>query len=292
MKASAKQKGILALIALSAIYASMGIYVRYLNINFAFFQQIYLRLFFATVLGFIFYNKSLNFSKLKKIKFGEWVLLIFRSVSYYLLGLALFTKSILLTKISTVSFISSIPMTAIIGTIIYREKITYKKIIYLLLSLLGVLLISVKDFSSIFNWGTGELLALISIIFTSLSIVLRRKNSKLLNNGEISQIIMTLAFAMLFISSFFAKESLPVTGWSPFMVVILLISGLSNMIMIFLTNYGFEKVSTITASNILTMEMFFAVIFGFLFFREIPGLRETLGGIVILFSVIQMNKLE
>lgn len=103
---------------------------------------------------------------------------------------------------------------------------------------------------------------------------------------------MTLAFIMLFIGSFFAKESLPATGWSPFMVAILFVAGLSNMIMIFLTNYGFEKVSTITASNILTMEMFFAVIFGFLFFREIPGIRETIGGIVILFSVIQMNKLE
>jgi len=64
------------------------------------------------------------------------------------------------------------------------------------------------------------------------------------------------------------------------------------VLMIFFTNYGFEHVKTSIASNILTLEMFFAVLIGFLFFREIPSLKEIFGGVLILFSVIQMNKLE
>ncbi len=292
MKLSDKQKGILALVGLAIVYASMGIFVRYLSLSFAFFQQIYLRLFTAVVIGFLIYNRSLNYQKLKKIKPEEWLLLIFRATTYYLLGLALYTKSILLTKISTVSFIGSIPMTAILGMLLYREKITYKKVAFLLLSFIGVVIISVKDFSSIFDWRLGELLALISVIFTSLSIVLRKNQSKLLSNNEMSQIIMTMAFIMLFFTSFFAKESLPLTGWSATSILIVIIAGLANTIMIFLTNYGFEKIQTVIAANILTLEMFFAVIFGFLFFREIPSAKDVIGAVLILFSVIQMNKLE
>lgn len=292
MKLSDKQKGILALVGLAIVYASMGIFVRYLSLSFAFFQQIYLRLFTAVVIGFLIYNRSLNYQKLKKIKPEEWLLLIFRATTYYLLGLALYTKSILLTKISTVSFIGSIPMTAILGMLLYREKITYKKVAFLLLSFIGVVIISVKDFSSIFDWRLGELLTLISVIFTSLSIVLRKNQSKLLSNNEMSQIIITIAFIMLFFTSFFAKESLPLTGWSTGSMLIVIIAGLANTIMIFLTNYGFEKIQTVIAANILTLEMFFAVLIGLMFYREIPSLKEIFGGVLISFSVIQMNKLE
>ena len=97
---------------------------------------------------------------------------------------------------------------------------------------------------------------------------------------------------MLFITSFFAKESLPLTGWNMGSFIVLIIAGFANMAMLFLTNYGFEKVETIIASNILTLEMFFGVLFGFLFFQEIPGLKDVVGGLLILFSVVQMNKLE
>jgi len=292
MTFSNKQKGILALIGLAVVYSSMGLFVRFLSLSFTFFQQIYLRLFAAVIIGFIIYNRSFNYSKLRKIKLTEWLLLIFRAATYYLLGLALYTKSILLTKISVVSFIGSIPMTAILGTLIYKEKITYKKIIYLLLSFVGVMIISVHDFSSIFDWRLGELLAFISVVFTSLSIVLRKKQTKLLSNIEMSQIILVMAFIMLFFTSFFVKESLPFIGWSTNTIIVLITAGIANIIMIFLTNYGFEKIQTVVASNILTLEMFFAVLIGFLFFREIPSLKEMLGGVLILFSVIQMNKLE
>ena len=292
MTFSNKQKGILALIGLAVVYSSMGLFVRFLSLSFTFFQQIYLRLFAAVIIGFIIYNRSFNYSKLRKIKLTEWLLLIFRAATYYLLGLALYTKSILLTKISVVSFIGSIPMTAILGTLIYKEKITYKKIIYLLLSFVGVMIISVHDFSSIFDWRLGELLAFISVVFTSLSIVLRKKQTKLLSNIEMSQIILVMAFIMLFFTSFFVKESLPFIGWSTNTIIVLITAGIANIIMIFLTNYGFEKIQTVVASNILTLEMFFAVLIGFLFFREIPSLKEIFGGVLILFSVIQMNKLE
>jgi uncharacterized membrane protein len=38
--------------------------------------------------------------------------------------------------------------------------------------------------------------------------------------------------------------------------------------------------------------MLFAVILGFLFYKEIPTAKDLIGAVLILYGVIQMNKLE
>src|SRR3989344_1416163 len=144
MKFSNKQKGILALIGLAFTYASFGFFTRYLSLSFGFFQQLYLRIFAGLIIGFLIFGKSFDFSKLKKITAKEWLLLIFRAAAYYLLGAALFNKAVLLTKISTVSFIGSLPMTAVLGFLILKEKVTKEKIFYIVISFIGVVIISIN----------------------------------------------------------------------------------------------------------------------------------------------------
>ena len=291
MKLSNKQKGILALIGLAFTYASFGFFTRYLSLSFGFFQQLYLRILAGLFIGFLIFGKNFNFAKLKKITSREWLLLIFRAATYYLLGAALFNKAVLLTKISTVAFIGSIPMTAILGFLILKEKITFKKILFITLSFIGVTIISINNFSN-FYWGTGEILALLSCFFASLSIVYRKYQTKLLNNVEITQIQLFFAFIFILIASLLTKEGLPVNNWGINVFLVILLSGLANVLMIFFTNFGFEHVKTSIASNILTLEMFFAVLIGLLIYKEVPGFKEIIGGALILFSVIQMNKLE
>lgn len=291
MKLSNKQKGIAALIGLAFSYASFGFFTRYFSASFGFFEQLYLRIFAGLILGFLIFYKQINFSKLKKISLKEWLLLIFRSAAYYLLGAGMFNKAVLLTKISTVSFISSLPMTAILGFIILKEKVTSKKIIYIFLSFVGVVIISVKSFSNLLVWGPGEVLALLSTTFVSLSIVFRRFQTKLLTNLEMTQIILAFATIFLLIASFTVKENLPIYNWNWAIFFMIVLTGLANIGMIFFTNYGFEHVENSLASNILTLEMVFAVIIGFVIYKEIPTIKDLLGGILILFSVIQMNKI-
>lgn len=286
-----KNKGILALIGLAFTYASFGFFTRYLSVSFGFFQQLYLRLIAGLIIGFLIFGKSFSFSKLRKITIKEWLLLMFRAAAYYLLGVALFNKAVLLTKISTVSFIGSLPMTAVLGFLILKEKVTTQKIFYIVLSFIGVVVISINSFSD-FSFGQGEMLALMSCIFASLSIVFRKYQTKLLNNIEITQIQSFFALIFILIASLLTQEGLPINNWDGNVLLIILLSGLANILMIFFTNYGFEHVKTSIASNILTLEMFFAVLIGLMFYREIPSLKEALGGILILFSVIQMNKLE
>ena len=290
MNLSNKQKGILALVGLAFTYASFGFFTRYLSVSFGFFQQLYLRILAGLIIGFLIFGKNFNFSKLRKITLKEWLILIFRGTAYYLLGAALFNKAVLLTKISTVALIGSIPMTAILGFLILKEKLTAEKIIYIFLSFIGALIISVNSFTN-FSWGLGEIMAFISCFFVALSITFRRYQTKLLNNVEITQIMLSVAFISIFTASLLAKESLLI-NWSVSSIVVILIAGLMNVLMIWFTNYGFENVKTSIAANILTLEMFFAVLIGLLLYREIPGTKELIGGVLILFSVIEMNKLE
>ena len=75
-------------------------------------------------------------------------------------------------------------------------------------------------------------------------------------------------------------------------MVSVVLTGFFNAINIYLINYGFRHVKAVLASNILTLESVFALILAFIFYRELPTLKEFLGGVLIIGSVVQMNRLE
>jgi len=286
------QKGVLALIVLSLVFASMGLFARYLSTGFVLLQQVYLRVLAAFFLGLIFFRNDLDFSKLRKISGKEWGLLLFRSASMYVFGVTLFTQAIIMTKYSNVSFIGAIPMTALLGAFLLKEKLTVRKLLLIITAFAGVVLIAVRDYTHLFEWGQGEVIALIATFAFSLSYVTRRWHTNLLNNKEITELTFFLSFLMLFATSLVNGEGLPVSGWHIGLVLAVLGAGLFNVINMFLTNYGFQKVEAILASNILTLESVFAIVLGFLFYQEVPIAKELLGGIIITLSVIGMNKVE
>ncbi len=286
------QKGVLSLILLSLVFASMGLFARYLSTGFVLLQQVYLRVLAAFILGLIFFWKDLDFKKIKKISAKEWGLLIFRSATMYLFGVTLFTQAIILTKYSNVSFIGALPMVAVLGTILLKEKLTTNKLILIVTAFVGVILIAVKDYSHLFVWGNGELIALVSTFAFALSYIGRKWHTNLLNNKEITLLTFFISFIMIFVTSIVAGQGIPLTGWNWGLFVAVLGAGLFNVINMFLTNYGFQKVEAILASNILTLESVFAIVLGFLFYKEIPVAKELIGGLVITLSVLGMNKVE
>jgi len=202
------KKGIYALIFLAFVYACMGLFVRWLNTSFELYQQMYLRIAMAFLLGLIFFNKDLHFSKLKNLSKKEWILFIVRAGAFYFIGINLFTRALLLTKYSNVSFISSLPITPIFGFLLFKEKANVKKVSLILLAFLGVILLSVKDYSNVFNWGNGEILALLSSLGFAFGYVTRKWHSDLLSNKEITVITFFFGAIMLFGGSIASGESL------------------------------------------------------------------------------------
>ncbi|OGK35713.1 hypothetical protein A3F60_00910 [Candidatus Roizmanbacteria bacterium RIFCSPHIGHO2_12_FULL_39_8] len=109
-----------------------------------------------------------------------------------------------------------------------------------------------------------------------------------------SQIALFIGFVILFGLSLINAELIPVfpiNGGLLFIVALFLLSFI-NTIDGLLINFGFKHVPPVLASNILTLESVFALGLAFIFYREIPLVKECIGGILIIGSVIQMNKLE
>jgi len=289
---SEERKGILALVSLTAVFATYGIFARYFSSGFALFQQVYLRAISAFLIGFIIFNKDLNYSKIKKISLKEWGLLLLRSVSLYLLGIAFVTKAFILSKYGVVSIISILPFVALLGVILFKEKMTFVKTFLILSSFCGAFLIVIKDYNHLFSWGLGEILALIATFFFALNYVGQKWQSQLLNEKEITQIILIISFVLTVIVSLLSGEGIPNVNFNWTLLIAVILVGLFNVIGLYLANYGFERVKVMTANNILNLEVLFAITIGFIFYHEVLAFKEFVGGTIIILSVLWMNKLE
>lgn len=292
MVLSQRRKGILAIILLAAIWGTMGIFARYLNTGFTLYQQVYLRLLAAAISCLFFFGQKIRFSTFVRLKPREWLLVTARGLLYYTAGVSLYSLSVITTKLSNAVFIDSIPVTALLGIILLHEKINIRKMFYVMLALFGVLIIGVKDFNNLFDWGRGEMLMFVSVWCTSLSMVARKWHDNSLNNQEMSFLILLVGAFGAFILSVINGDTLPVSDWSAGLLLAIILSGIANTFITFLINYGFERIDAIFGSNLLTLQTLFAIIFGFIVYREVPLAKELAGGIIITLSAIQMNKIS
>ncbi len=285
-----KQKGIIAIIGLALILSLTGLFARILGEFFTPLQQVYLRVGIAFVLSIVVFAKHIDYKKLVRITAGEWRLLVLRSLSTYLLGVVPFSIAVGMAKLSTVAFIDSLPIVALLGVLVLGEKLTRSKALYLFTGFLGVMLVSVKDYASLFSWGTGEMLALFSIVFVSLGQVLRSKHTQLLNNYEISSLLLFIATIVLWALSLLLGERVHIPV-STSVYYALLGAGGINVAYQLAANYGFEKIEAVLANNLLTLSPLFSIILGILFYSEAPSVKEWIAGAIIIISAYKMNRI-
>jgi drug/metabolite transporter (DMT)-like permease len=293
VKRQEKRRGVVAIILAALLLACMGIFARYLNEGFTILQQTYLRVIVAFIFGIIFFYKDLDFKKLRKISKREWLLLLLRSSSLYLFAVTFISFALNNTKFSNASFLASIPFAVVFGFLFFKEKLTFAKVIYILVGFFGVFLIVVKDYVHLFHWGNGEIMALLSSIFFGLSYIVRKWESDFLNNKEIAVLMFGISSILLFVTSLLFNEGLPErTSFTNFIIVIILLAGIFNVANLFFTNYGFQKINTVLAGNLLILQVLFALLIGVFFYKEILEVKEIIGGLLIVLSSYQMNKLE
>ncbi|MBT6755759.1 MAG: DMT family transporter [Candidatus Pacebacteria bacterium] len=291
-KETKHRQGVYSIIFLAVLYGILPLIPRYLSTSFEVFQQVYLRMGTGFLLSLLFFHKQIDIKKIKKLPAKEWGVVAFRAFIYYFLGVSLFTQALILTKISNVAFIGAIPMTGVLGFLLLKEKFNLKKASLILISFLGVIFISVQDFSNLFSFGKGEILALLSTLFVSLGFISRRWQSDILNDKEVATLMLMFATIFLFLGSVIKGEGLPLENWHLGVFLALLIGGLLNVGVSFLMNYGFARVNAVLASNLIALEPIFAAIFAFIVFRELPIPKELIGGFIILASAIAMNRVE
>lgn len=285
------KKGVAALIVLAWVFATMGVFARYLGTEFALFEQTYLRIGLAFLIGVAVFYKHLSWKKLATLPKKDWAILIFRSVALYT-GVVLFTEAVLTTKYGNASFVAVVPLLPLFGYIFLKERLGLRTLAYIALGFIGVSLIAIHDVRDL-TFGYGEMAALLSALAFDISYVARRWHSDHFNNKEST--VFMFFFGALFLLAMSVVMGEPVPHLSDFtfpIVFALLGAAAFNVANLYLTNYGFERVKVGVAGNIITLEVVFALLYGVILFQEVPALREVIGGVLVLYSVWQINRKE
>lgn len=287
---SSIEKGIAALILLTAIFASLSVLARYLSADFTILQQVYLRIFVALVLALVIFRKSLRWSMIAKLPPREWAIIAFRGFAGYAIGVTLISQAANMTLIGNVSFIAALPFVPLLGFLFLKEKVTWWKLVFIFTSLLGVSLLSVRDWHNVLSWHIGDLLAVIATLGFAVGYVARKwHRPNLLNNQEITTLTFVFGVGFVVLLSLVFGNSVPQfdIGWGSWLAI--LAGGALNVANLFLINYSFEHVDAVQAGNLLNLEAAWGLLFGLLFYQEWPSWYGLLGGITIVASVIGMN---
>ncbi len=279
-------KGFLSLLLTAVIFASFGVYVRYLNNQgLDVYQQVFLRgatgFGFAALASFLLKERFV-FKKVSKL-----------ALAIYILSLPItivsFVYSILLTKITTTIFglyTASLITSLLIGYFFFKEKITRIKKIVLGLSFIGLLIYSYP--LSLATINIGLLWALLngvadSVVQSSAKFLSGKVDKFVLTSLRMLGLVVTVPLLALLVGGF----SLPAMSTGSWVVGSWF--GLMLVAVQFLTLVGFKNFDLNLGTIIISSELFFAGIFAYLFFREVPTLNELIGSLVIISAILLLN---
>jgi drug/metabolite transporter (DMT)-like permease len=243
IKLSDQTKGALAIVVMTFAFATMAVFARFLNeANFSLFEQVYLRLAIAFVVGGFIFRKDIRIKKYLTLNKKDTLILIFRALSMYL-GVVLFTEAVIHTKLANASVVAFFPLLPFLAYIFLKESLGIKKILFILLSFIGVVLIALQDirFTGV---GYGEICAFMSMVLFDFSYMATRWQSNYLNNKETTLAMFFIASVSLFVVSILIGEiHQDLFSFNTASLVILILSGVTNIITLLLTNYGLQKVN-------------------------------------------------
>lgn len=286
-----KTKGYLALIGLAFSYALFGIFTRLLSQDFALFQQVYLRIAVAILAGALLYRGTKSTITLRSLPRRDLQLFFLRAIITYPLGVAPYIYAVTQTSLANVAFIGALPVSALWGVILFGERLTALRLTFIGTALGGVLLIVARDMTDLSTWGLPEICALVATLFFLLGATLVKKQSPQLPDSALTQYFLITGFIVCFACSIAAGEPLGfIPSWANMATT--LIAGTLIAVNVELANYGFKRIPAMVGGNLMTSELVFILILGYLIYGEVPTLRAAIGGGIIATSVILLTYFE
>ncbi len=218
---------------------------------------------------------------------------MFRVICGQVIAVGLYTLAAEKTKIGIVAFMGALPISSVLGVLLFHEKMSWQRGLLIMLSFFGAALVVLDNPGDLAHFDVGALLALLSGIIFSIMLVTRRWHSDALNNYEITAAVVGLASLMTYGLSviLYHRWFIPAGHWTAQFTTIAISAGSLSVAVNFLGNYGFEHVSAVIAGNILMLEEVFGPLFGWIFYGELLTGRDIIGGLIILLSVVVMNRL-
>jgi len=194
-------------------------------------------------------------------------------------------------KLSTASNFGFIIKTSVFFNIIFstmylKDKLTVKRVILLLTLLVGAYMISTGGSSYIPQIGDILIfLAAACIAFTAVF------STKLLKNNSpeyLSVFRLTISMPVLLIAAYFVHDDIIQVSFMPYTAFL----GLNLVFILILLYKTIQIRSAAYMSMMSMMYSVFVVVLGFLFIGEVLNLIQMLGGLVIIISIVLIEKLK
>jgi len=275
-------QGIGALTLAALIYGMFPIFTRLAGAELPFYFQNSVRLFIAF---FIFLIATLALKDWKKVRAEDWKWFLLRSTAVFM-AFSSFTYTLQFLAIGTMLFTfyaGSTILGYIIGKFFFGEKLNIRKYVSLGLAVVGLLLIY-----SI-NFDPGELLYLCLAFFsgscTAVWNIFSKKVSDQYSTSQLNLIDNAIAMVFAIGVSFVFREAWVIPTVSILWLVNLLF-GLGIFATGVLMVYGFNRLEGQIGSLIMLSEVLFAIVLGFLFFKEAVTMTTFIGGSIILLAIV------
>ncbi|MFI9510061.1 DMT family transporter [Nocardia sp. NPDC052566] len=280
---------------LTVAFAMLTVITRYLDSGFTVAQQVYLRSAAAFLIAVLVFSRRIRWRVVLRAGAREWGVIAVRTTLLYLIGTTLFAKAVTLTTVADVSFIAALPLAAVLGLLLRRVRVTLARVTYVSGSVVGVTILSgfgTDPGGALLAWNHGDLLALVAMTAMALSYIGREWHSGILNNYEITALTLGSGAVGVAAISVCQGQGIPrvATHLAPEMLWGTVgIAGALSVLNVFLINYGFEHVDPVHGGNLLTLECVWGLLFGLLFFHQVPTVSGIVGGVVIVGCAFGLN---
>ncbi len=299
---SQSSRGFLIALTATVIWSTTGILISYISKTYslpslvlAFWRDLFVS--FGMVVGLLVFSRA-RF-QLEKKHWGFMVL--------YGLTLAIFNSMWTFSvqyngaAVATVMAFSSPAMTAILSKIVFKEHFSKIKILSILLSLGGIVLVSGAYDPAVWNLNPlGIIFGLISgLMFAIYN--LEGKHASDTNIDSWTALLYSFAFATVFLLFFNLGNDLFITGKAPFADMLWLGSSLPGWGLLFflgvaptlggfgLYTLSIRYLSPTTSNLIATLEPAFTAIWAYFLLNEILTGTQLIGGMLVLIGVILLR---
>lgn len=279
-------RGMSALLTATVFYGLYGIFSRFIGEEFGAFNQNWVRnliVAFFCLLAILVKREQLVRIKKQDIK---WVVFWLLSGSWVTVLTFIAFNNLNIGTTYLLIYCSMITSGYLSGKIFFNEKMFLHKYVSLFLVFAGLLVIfrfSVETKDTVYI-----AMALTSGSMTGLWNTLSKKFSDKYPNTQLVLLDSTISVAVALAGSMAFREAFP-TSVSADRWAWLVFYALVQFVNVGLVIYGFKNLEAQLGSIILPIEIVFAMLFGFLFFKETQSLYSLVGAILIILGAIAPN---
>ncbi len=292
---------IIALVA-TVLWSTTGPFISYLGKTYslpslvlAFWRDLFVS--FGMVVGLLIFSRA-RFHLAR----SHWPFMVFYGLTLAVFN-SLWTFSVHYNgaAVATVMAFSSPAMTAILSRVILKEKFSQIKILSILLSLAGIILVAGAYSPSVWNLNP---LGIIFGLLSGLLFAIYNLEGKHASDTKIDSwtaLLYSFLWASIFLLFFNFGNDLFVTGKAPFSDMLWLGNSFNGWGILFflgvaptlggfgLYTLSIRYLSPTTSNLIATLEPAFTAIWSYLFLSEVLNPIQLVGGVLVLLGVVLLR---